>query len=390
MTREFRYAVLGLGGIGSAALYRLAKSAGREVVGLERFELGHTRGASEDHSRIIRRSYHTPGYVRLADRAYRAWEEVERESGTRLVIRTGGLDLWPEGAAIPPEDYTGSMRAAGVPFEELDVGEVMRRWPQWKLDLGTRAVFQEDGGLVAATRANRVHRELAAGHGALILDRSPVTAVRDAGGELELEAGGHRLRVEALVVAADAWTNEILGMLEVPPLPLTLTKEQVAYLDAATPDAFHPERFPVWIWMDDPSFYGLPAFGEPGPKVAQDAGGPELPAPEARGQDADPGALDRVMRFVEDRLPTAAGPLRHLRTCTYTLTPDRDFVLDRLPGHPSVLVALGAAHGFKFAAWFGETLAQLAVRGTAGDERRPFAIDRPVLRMADPPRHFLV
>ena len=387
MTREFRYAVLGLGGIGSAALYRLARRAPGEVIGLERFELGHARGASEDHSRIIRRSYHTPGYVRLADPAYRAWEEVEQESELQLLIRTGGLDLWPEGAAIPAEDYTGSMRAEGVAFEELDAGEVMRQWPQWKLDERTRAVFQEDGGLVAASKANQVHRDLAAAHGAVLRDRAPVTAIRDTEGELELEAGGERYRVGTLVVAADAWTNRVLAMLEARPLPLTITKEQVVYFDG--PEDFSPGRFPVWIWMDDPAYYGVPAFDEPGPKAGQDAGGPEIDDPDDRDDEPDPSALQRVRGFVEDNLP-AAGPVRLTRTCTYTMPPDRDFVLDRVPDHPNVLVALGSAHGFKFAAWFGKALAQMAADGQIDADVSPFAIDRPALTEANPPKRFLL
>ena len=93
MTTSFEYIVCGLGGFGSAAAYWLARRAGTEVLGLEQFELGHVRGESQDHSRIIRLSYHTPGYVELAKHAYAAWAEVERDSGQQLVLRTGGLDL---------------------------------------------------------------------------------------------------------------------------------------------------------------------------------------------------------------------------------------------------------------------------------------------------------
>jgi sarcosine oxidase len=387
--REFGYAILGLGGIGSAAAYRLARRAPGEVIGFERFELGHHRGASEDHSRIVRRSYHTAGYVRLTTQAFRAWEEVEAAADTELVVRTGGLDLWPPGAAIPAGDYLDSLRAEGVPFEELDGGEVMRRWPSWRLEESTRAVFQEDGGLVAASRANRAHRDLAREHGAVLLERSPVTAVRDAGGELEVEAGGQRYRVGALVVAADGWTNEMLSMLDSRPLPLTITKEQVVYFDRAS-EELAPERFPVWIWMDDPSFYGVPAHEGLGPKVGQDVGGPELGGPDARDDGPDPEALRRVVRFVEDHLPSTVGAVHAVRPCTYTLTPDRDFVLDRVPGHPRVLVVLGAAHGFKFAAWFGKALADLAVDGRTDADLSAFAIDRPVCLMEDPPEAFLV
>jgi len=95
MKRNYEYIVLGLGGFGSAAAYWLSRRAGRDVLGLEQFELGHVRGESQDHSRIIRLSYHTSEYVELAKHAYRAWAEVERDAGEQLILRTGGLDFAP-------------------------------------------------------------------------------------------------------------------------------------------------------------------------------------------------------------------------------------------------------------------------------------------------------
>jgi sarcosine oxidase len=390
MTVERRFAVLGLGGIGSGAAYRLARRGGGDVVGLERFELGHARGASEDHSRIIRRSYHTPGYVRLAGAAYESWTDLESELGRHLVVRTGGLDLWPEGAAIPMDDYTSSLRQEGVPFEELDAAEVMRRWPPWRLSDDVLAVFQPDGGILPASRCNDAHRRLAVEHGAMLRDRAAVTDIHESGREITLDVEGERVVCEALVVCADAWTNDVLGMMGLDPLPLTITKEQVVYLESADPGPFHPDRFPIWIWMDDPSFYGFPAFGEPAPKLAQDVGGPELPHPDRRRDDPDPGALQRVRGFVEEHLPDAAGPERLVRVCQYALTPDRDFVLDRVPGHPGVLAVLGAAHGFKFASLFGDIAADLLLDGETKHDLSPFRIDRDVLTMDDPPRSFLV
>jgi sarcosine oxidase len=192
-------------------------------------------------------------------------------------------------------------------------------------------------------------------------------------------------------VTADAWTNQVLSLLGAGQLPLTVTREQVTYFDAPRPEAFAPGRFPIWIWMDDPSFYGFPAFGEAGPKVGQDVGGPEIDVAQ-RGSDdpPDPVAFDRVERFLERYLPGALGPVIRTKTCLYTLTPDRDFVLDAVPGHPNVLVALGAAHGFKFAALIGDMLADLALDGTTGHDVAPFAIDRPALVGEASRRTFLV
>ncbi|MGH2579596.1 MAG: FAD-dependent oxidoreductase, partial [Actinomycetota bacterium] len=167
--REFEVAVIGLGGLGSSAVYRAAKRVGSGALGLERFELGHDRGASHDHSRIIRLSYHSPAYVRFAEDAYRAWADVEQVSDERLVTRTGGLDLYPEAAYGWMEDYRRSLDEVGVPNEWMDAGQAMRRWPQWRLSDDVRVMYQETSGFVAAEQANAAHRRLAEGLGATLL-----------------------------------------------------------------------------------------------------------------------------------------------------------------------------------------------------------------------------
>jgi sarcosine oxidase len=384
--------VVGLGGIGSGAAYWLSRRLGARVLGLEQFELGHANGASQDHSRIIRLSYHRPEYVRLARRAYATWAEVEAEAGKQFVTRTGGLDVAPRDASIPLSDYMGSMTAEGVPFEHLDASEIMRRWPQWRLTDEHHGLFQADGGLVDPNRANAAHQRLARAHGATLVERSPVTALRDAGGgELELTAAdGSVYRTGHVVLAADAWTNELLASFG-RRLPLTITQEQVTYYACPRPGDFAPDRFPVWIWMDEPCFYGFPTYGEPGPKAAQDVGGQETTAAE-RTFEVDQAAHARVDAFLRAHLPGALGPDLYTRTCLYTLTPDRDFVLGPVPEAPTVLVALGAAHAFKYASVFGRILAELVVDGTtpSAAEIGGFALDRPILLMADPPTSFMV
>src|SRR6478609_1603133 len=116
--------VVGLGALGSAAAYWAARREGVRVLALERFDIGHSFGASQDVSRIIRLSYHRPDYVRLAKRAYATWAEVEAEAGQKIVTTTGGLDLWPPDAAIPESDYVDSLAAEHVPFEQLDGAEI--------------------------------------------------------------------------------------------------------------------------------------------------------------------------------------------------------------------------------------------------------------------------
>lgn len=383
--------VVGLGGIGSAAAYWLARRPGVRVVGFEQFELGHSNGASHDHSRIIRRSYHRPDYVRLAGRAYETWRHVEAENGQPILTITGGLDLFPPHGAIPAQDYVSSMTVEGVAFETLDAADVVRRWPHWRLDPGTVALYQADAGIADPHRGNAAHRRLARAHGAQLLERTPVRALRASAGAVAVELeGGRVVTAGRVVVAADAWTNRLLGPLG-RSLPLTVTQEQVTYFGVPDPAVFALASFPVWIWMDDPSFYGFPTYGEPGPKAAQDVGGPEV-TPETRSRRSDPAAEARLRSFVARHLPGMAAPALATRTCLYTLTPDRDFVVDRLPEASEVIVILGAAHAYKFASVLGRVAAELAIDGAtpSAGELEAFRIDRPALRDPGTERRFLI
>ncbi len=384
--REFEVAVIGLGGIGSGALYWASRRVGSGALGLERFELGHERGASQDHSRIIRLSYHAPAYVRFAQDAYAAWAEVEEESGQQLVVRTGGLDLYPESASGLMDGYTRSLEEVGVPYEWMDADEAMRRWPQWRLSDDVRVMYQEASRIATAARANAAHRRLADSRGAVMVQNARVSEIHEAGGLYELGTEAGIYRAERLIVAADAWTNEVLGQLW-RPINLTVTQEQVHYYASRDLEAFQPERFPVWIWMGAPSFYGFPAYGEAGAKIGWDVGGREVTG-DTRTFDPDPEYGAGLDAFMQEHLPDGFGPYLAQKTCLYTMTPDRDFVVDLVPGHEHASIGQGSAHAFKFASVLGRSLVELAFDGRTGSDVSAWTIDREVLTMADPPRDF--
>jgi monomeric sarcosine oxidase len=387
VTASVDYVVAGLGALGSAACMELARR-GHRVVGLERFELGHSRGASHDTSRILRHSYHTPAYVRLTLEAYADWARLERESGETLVTRVGGLDLFPPEPAISPVDYTTSLDEVGVGYEILDTADVTGRWPQLRLPTGTTALHQPDAAIVPAARGTRVMQDQARRYGAQLRELTPVRGVSDRGeAGLEVRTDDGVLRCRGLVVCADAWTNDVLSPLDVH-LPLEVTLEQVTYFRPEDPEPFRPGRLPLWIWMDDPSYYGFPCYGEDTVKAAQDCGGPSVD-PDRRTSAPDAGMQGRLAEHLARMLPGSGTPVRSVR-CQYTLTPDRDFVISPVPGHESVVVGLGAAHGFKFAPTFGRLLARLAVDGTADGEPDAFRLDRPALTDPHYRAHWLV
>jgi sarcosine oxidase len=346
---------------------------------VERFELGGLHdGASHDHSRIIRHSYHTEHYVGLTRLAYNAWREVEAESGATCVHITGGIDLFPQGAAIDSKTYRASMRACSVVFDELSAAEVMSRWPVWRVADDTEVLYQANTGIVSPAATVPLLQRLAADRGAVLRGSTTVAAIEPEDDHVNIRlADGDILVAARVVVAADAWTAPLLEPLGTS-LPLTVTREQVTYYATETPQLFERRNFPVWIWMDDPSFYGFPTFGRPGVKIAQDCGG--LPVdPDSRGFEPDEEILERTDSFGDVTFGGRLGPALSTTTCLYTLPPDRDFVVDSLPDQPNVHVALGAGHGYKFVAWFGKTLAAMAAGKDAGCDLTPFAFDRPAL-----------
>ncbi len=195
-------------------------------------------------------------------------------------------------------------------------------------------------------------------------------------------------RVGSLIVAAGAWTADLLSRLGVH-LPLEVTLEQVVYLEASDPLSFHPSRFPIWIWMDEPSFYGFPIFGEPAVKIAWDRC--EISTdPENRSFEPRADVTDAVLGFAGRHLPAAVGPVRLAKTCLYTLTPDRDFVVDRVPGTQNIFTAVGAGHAFKFASLIGKVLTDLALDGETSHDITALAADRPILREREPVRTYMV
>jgi sarcosine oxidase len=386
---DFEYIVLGLGGLGSSAAYWLARRAGAEVLGLEQFELGHDRGASGDHSRITRLSYHIPSYVALAHHAFAHWRELEKDAGESLLVITGDLVLGPRVSSVPITDYMDSLTAEDVPFEYLDADEIMYRWPQWRLESDIHGSFQAQGGIVPARKATLMHAARARAHGATLLENTLVTGIMPVGDGVDVATREKTYRCRRLILTADAWTNELLRPLGLE-LPLTITQEQVTYFASARPEEFGPERFPVWIWGDEPNFYGLPVFGEErAVKASQDMAGREVTL-ETRTFEPDQAIVDRVGAFLRSHLSAAYGPVLYTKTCMYTLTPDRDFVIDVPPEFPQIALGLGAGHGYKFSGLIGRILSDLAVDGVTDYDISPFASSREVLRMAKPPKNFLL
>lgn len=387
MKTEYEYIVAGLGGLGSAATYWLSRRAGREVLGVEQFELGHPHGESQDHSRIIRLSYHTPGYVKFAKQAYQAWSALEEDARQKLIVKTGGVDLWPPGSVISMNDYTQSLAAENVPFEVWDAAQTQKHFPQFHLTDDIAVLFQAESGIAPAALCNAQHQRMARLHGATLLENSPIVTIKCLDDGHIVRTPDQTYTCKKLVIAGGPWSNRLLKQFGME-LPLTITQEQVSYFLPQDPAQFVPERFPIWIWMDDPCFYGFPMYGEQGVKTGQDVGGKEV-TPETRTYEPDVAAFQRVQQFMEKYIPEGMGKLLYTKTCLYTLTPDRDFVIDAIPSAPNCFIAIGAGHAFKFASLIGKILSELAIDGKTNSDISPFGLTRPILQEKNPPKNFM-
>jgi monomeric sarcosine oxidase len=384
----YEHIVIGAGALGSAAAYWLARSGATKVLVLEQFELGHSRGASEDHSRIIRHSYHSTNYTALTHAMFDTWRELEEESGVKLVHPTGGLDLAVAGSPGEVElaNYRASLDAIEVGYEDLTAPEIRRRWPQWRLDDDVVGMFQPDGGILDIRKAGAVHVALARARGVEFAPHTTVRGLSSDDDKVTVVTDRGTLTARNVVVCVASWIEKLLPDLGLS-WRMTLTQEQVSYF--ATPNLrdFAPDRFPIWIWHGEELFYGFPVYGEVAVKLARDMSGRFITV-DGRSYEPDPAETALCERFLRERLPGAVGPELLSKTCVYDMPPDRDFILGRVPGQPRLTIGMGAGHAAKFASLIGRILSDITLHDRTDFPIEAFRPDRPALTDPDYPLAF--
>lgn len=359
-------AIVGLGAMGSAVARELARR-GRSVVGFDRFVPPHALGSSHGRSRIIREAYFEhPAYVPLVRHAWRLWEELERESGATLLLRTGGLMVGPPDGAV----VTGALASArehGLRHELLDAGAVTRRVPALRPAPGMVAVWEPDAGVLFPEAAIAAALASARRHGATLHLDEPVTGWRDDGAGVTVTTGRRTCRAAHLVLSAGAWMDALAAGSGVP-----LAVERVAlfwFEPAREAAAFDPDRFPIFILEHarDRCIYGFPRLDGAVKLARHHEGAPADPDRPRHG--VAPEEVEAMRASFRPYLPWADGPLTETAVCLYTNTPDGHFVIGPDPRHPAVtLVSACSGHGFKFAPAIGEVVADRV-------EGRPPAFD---------------
>ncbi len=371
---EYDAIVIGVGGMGSAALYHLARRGWR-TLGLEQFDVPHELGSSHGHSRMIRYTLQEhPSYVPLVRRAYELWRQLENSSGERLLITTGSI----RAGHAESEYFQGALEACKehhIPYEVLTGPETGRRFPGYRLGHDIAAVYQADGGFLLPERCIVNHVNAALEAGAEVHGRERTLDWEPSGEGVVVRTERGSYQAGRLVVSAGAWADRMAPALT----GYAVAERQVlGWFQPEKPELFRTDAFPVFgLYVEEGRFYGFPVYGVPGFKVGRS---------HHLHQTVDPDQLDRsiyaedeaVLRnFVERYFPAAAGPALSLKTCMFTNSPDGHFIIDLHPEYPQVSLASGfSGHGFKFASVIGEIMADLAMFGETAHDLSIFRLNR--------------
>ena len=354
---SFDCIVVGVGGLGSAALYHLARR-GTKVLGIDRFTPPHDQGSSHGHTRIYRQAYYeAPEYVPLALRALELWHDLERTTNTRLFANTGALTIGPEQGEL----FFGALRSAqqhGIAHEVLSARECEHRFPAFRTPPGASALFEPTGGVLFPEACIASHLALARQRGAAMRTSEEVLGIdAESGTRVVVKTSAAKYFARRVIVAAGAWAPKLVGRAGA----FTVTRETVHWF-APSSRAASAESCPVSM-IDHgggPILYTIPDFGD-GFKAGRHHAG-RVTDPSSSNAPIGAEESDAVATLVQQFAPGGAGQLRASVPCYYTTTRDHHFAIGPMPNAPAIILASACSgHGFKFASALGESIAQLVL-----------------------------
>jgi sarcosine oxidase len=351
--------VVGTGGVGSAALYHLARRGAR-VIGLDRFPPAHDRGSSHGQTRIIRQAYHEhPNYVPLLLRAYDLWRELEQVIDKKLLYEVGLLFGGPSDDEIIAGVELASKKYH-LPIERLSIGEAATRWPGFCLPDSFRLVFEKQAGYLLVEDCVRAHIDAAIRAGASLRCGPSVLGWKISGTGVAVETDEGTLHANRIAIAAGAWASDFLASINV---PFQVLRKPLFWYANCDP-LYNVESGCPCFFFDTMGgqFYGFPRSGPSGVKIAEHTGGTPVANPLNVDRTLHTEERDRVESCLTEHLPGVARECTAHAVCMYTMSPDEHFIVGRHPELPQIVFAAGlSGHGFKFTSVLGEIMAKLAM-----------------------------
>ena len=388
MTAEdYDVIVVGLGAMGSAALYQ-ASRRGAKALGIDRYEPPHTLGSSHGDTRITRAAIgEGEFYMPLVRRSDQIWRDLDASSGTTLFHRSGGLIIAPlsSSATFHGEgDFVeASARVAkrhGIAHEVIDAEEIKRRHPLLKPRAIDRAYYEPGAGVLRPERCISTQLDQARQAGAIICTGEKVTGYEASAAGVTVTTEHGSYRADKLILSAGAWMADLVPQAYRTGLRVC---RQVIYWFAADDIAqFDPAVFPWVIWIGDTleefwSTFPAPRDGVAGVKLVTEQYHTSTHPDEVSREVTAEERADMYYRLTQPRIDGLREDLIRAEVCLYTVTPDEHFVIDFHPESERVVIASPCSgHGFKHSAAIGETLAQLALDGKSEFDISAFGLAR--------------
>ena len=379
--------ILGLGAVGSAAIYQLAKRGSR-VLGIDQFSPPHDQGSTHGDTRITRQAIgEGVHYTPLALRSYELFREIEQETGADLLTVTGGLIISSDDVTVEThvlgffENTIAAAQAYNISHELLDASEIRHRYPQFLTGDHERAYYEPGAGFLRPEACVRAQLTLAERYGAELHRGERAISYARVGDAIELKTDRGTYGAERLILSAGPWLPEIIA--EPYRHIFTIRRQLLHWFDVtAAARQFEPVRCPVFIWQfvgDRAGFYGFPAVDGPAGGIKVAAAQYETPTTPESADRSVSDVEEHAMyeRCVNGRLADVGPTCLRSLTCLYTCTPDSGFVIDNDPADDRVIIASPCSgHGFKHAAAIGEAIAELVCDGRAHLDLSEFRIDR--------------
>ena len=362
---SFDVIVIGVGSMGSATCYYLAKR-GYKVLGLEQFDISHEFGSHAGQSRIIRKAYFEhPDYVPLLERAYKNWKEFEQETGEQLYFKTGLLYAGNSNNEI----IKGVKLAASLYSIELNnINDNF--YLQFDFPKDFEILFEPEAGFITPEKAIRLYAAEAKKWGAFIHSNEKVIEWQKEGNSVIVKTDKSTYQCKKLVITAGAWSGKMIPGFS---NKIKVTRQFVAWIKTKNDKQFVLNNFPCWLIGDDDKhgcYYGFPLldtkkFGEPGGLKLAHHFPAQITDPNNVNRDTAKEDIENLKYCLDKYLPGIFDSVLHTKICLYGNSPDENFIIDKLPGYEeNVLIACGfSGHGFKFISVVGEILADLTIEG---------------------------
>ncbi len=389
MTESADLIIVGLGAVGSAALYQAA-SRGARVIGIDRFHPPHDFGSSHGDTRITRQAIgEGREFVPLVLRSDEIWQQLEAVTGLRLVIRNGGLIMASpdlpgshHGSRSFVQDTIAAAAEFGINHQRLDAAELQKRYPQFRLHGNEVGYYEPGAGFLRPETCIAAQLSEATRLGAQIRPSEAVLELRPATGGVEVKTDRSSYSSAKAIVTTGPWIKQLLGE-DYKHLFRIYRQVMNWFAIAGNPESYSPECFPIFIWLtgSEPRdmLYGFPAIDGPG-------GGVKISTEQYEGT-VDPDAVSRSVKpeevnamfaeYIRPRFPDVSGRCLRSQTCLYSVTPDAKFIIDRFRDSEAILFASACSgHGFKHSPALGEALAMQALGQRPVVDVSPFRLRR--------------